>query len=99
VTIELGAAVRWIPTGDVGVVHGLTVEPSAIVVFPHGRQTIGLSKLEELPESDPAKPASEDYVRGVRDALDVIATGLHEHGNVDPEDIHQARVRFYGGGS
>lgn len=38
-----------------------------------------------------------DYVQGVRDALDVIADGLKRHGNVDPEDIYQARIKFYGG--
>jgi hypothetical protein len=37
VTIELGDEVRWVPTGEIGTVLGLTTEPSAIVVFPHGR--------------------------------------------------------------
>lgn len=50
-----------------------------------------------IPDSDPGKPASLDYVQGVRDALDVIAKGLKRNGNVDPEDIYQARKRFYGG--
>lgn len=39
------------------------------------------------------------YVQGVRDALDLIADGLRKHGNVDPEDIYQARMKFYGGRS
>lgn len=95
--INLDDVVRWVPTGEVGRVIGLTTEPSAIVVFPHGRMTIGLSRLRRVADDDPAKPASDDYVRGVRAALDVIEEGLRLHGNVDPEDIYQARQRFYSG--
>lgn len=50
-----------------------------------------------IPASDPSKPASLDYAKGVRDALDVIAEGLKRNGKVDPEDIYQTRVKFYGG--
>jgi hypothetical protein len=51
----------------------------------------------DVPPSNPSKPASLEYVQGVRDALDEIAAGLKLHGNVDPEDIFQARRKFYGG--
>lgn len=48
-----------------------------------------------IPPSDPAQPQSLDYNQGVRDALDdVAAAGLKKHGNVDPEDIYQLRVRY-----
>lgn len=42
----LETEVLWAPTGQVGVVKGLTSEPSAIVEFPDGRRlTIGISRL------------------------------------------------------